>query len=163
MKYIGNFQNWLPQHAIDRILNTNGDRRPEPNPDAYKNALAKVWYDAGFNLEKIGWSLYYQKHFDEEIVIPKEIKNVSSWWFCKLNPGDIFPLHQDLYKDPKPVKRYWMACQNHEPGHIFFYGNESLNNYKAGDLFLFENENEWHGSCNIGFTAKISLQIVCDQ
>lgn len=163
MKYIGNFQNWLPQHAINTILTTEGDRRPESNPESYKSSLAKIWLEAGFNLSRIGWSLYYQSHFDKEIVIPKEIENVTSWWFCKLNPGDVFPLHQDLYKDPKPVKRYWMACQDHIPGHIFFYGKESLNNYKAGDLFLFEDENEWHGSCNIGFISKISLQIVCDQ
>ncbi len=163
MQYIGNFQTWLPQHAIDTILSIDGDRRPEHNPESYKSGLANLWSRSGINFYKVGWTLYYQSHFNKKITIPEEIKNVSNWWFCKLNPGDMFPLHQDLYKEPKPVKRYWMACQDHMPGHVFFYGKESLNNYRAGDLFLFENENEWHGACNLGFVPKISLQIVCDQ
>lgn len=163
MKFIGNFKSWIDQAIIDRILNIEGDRRPEKNIESYKNSLAEVWSNAGFNLDKIGWTLYYQEHFDFKIEIMSEITNVESWWFCKLNPGDIFPLHQDLYKNTFSVKRYWMACQDHLPGHVFLYNDSVLNDYRAGDLFLFENEKEWHGACNIGFTPKISLQIVCHQ
>ena len=161
MKYIGNFQNWLPKHALDTILNSQGDRRPESRIDEYKKNISQQWTDAGYTLDKIGWTLYYQEHFDQQIILPKVFENVANWWFCKLNPGDLFPLHQDIFPKEANIKRYWMACQDHQPGHVFIYNGECLNSYKAGDLFLFDHQDDWHGSCNLGFVPKISLQVVC--
>lgn len=163
MQYIGNFKSWLQPYILDIILTTPGDRRPETKVEYYKQSLSDKWTSAGYKTDKIGWSLYYQEHFDTKIILPDYFQGTSNWWFCKLNPGDVFPLHQDLFKNTEKIKRFWMACQDCHPGHIFFYKDKTLNDYKAGDLFLFDNQDEWHGSCNIGFIPKISLQIVCNQ
>lgn len=161
MKYVGNFKTWISPKIINTILESPGDRRPEENIKDHKKNLSKIWFDAGYNQNKIGWSIYDKSHFTDQLVLPEIFNDGGHWWFCKLNPGDVFPLHQDLYQNPQNGKRYWMACQDHHPGHIFFYKDKCLNNYSAGDLFVFENQNDWHGSCNIGFIPKISLQIIC--
>ena len=44
--------------------------------------------------------------------------------------------------------------------HIFYNGDEALNNYKAGDLFEFPAADSWHGAANLGFAPKISFQIL---
>ena len=161
MRYIGNYNRMITDSVLNTILTTPGERRPEPVVSDYKNDLAVKWAEAGYTADKIGWSIYTKEHFQEELKMPFF---VTHWWFSKLNPGDIFPLHQDLFKDESPdIKRYWMACQDHQPGHIFIYKDKTIEGYKKGDLFLLENPHEWHGACNIGFEPKISLQLVSSQ
>lgn len=161
MKFIANYKSWLDQSILDTILSTAGDRRPTNEPlEPYKLELAKTLHNAGYTNDKIGWTLYYPSHFEKPIVPPIDIGK-GHLWFCKLNPGDMFPMHQDLFENSDPnLKRYWMACQDSTPGHIFVYDKEPLVGYKAGDLFEFTDSTAWHGACNIGFTPKITLQLV---
>ena len=73
----------------------------------------------------------------------------------------MFPMHQDLFKENKPnIRRFWMAMQDSKLGHVFVYEDTTLKNYRAGDLFEFEDPNAWHAACNLGFEPKVSLQIV---
>ena len=71
----------------------------------------------------------------------------------------MFPFHIDTFPGEQKVTRYWIACEDHEPGHIFMYDNQVLSNYKAGDVFEIT-PGLWHGAANIGFTTKLSLQLV---
>jgi hypothetical protein len=82
------------------------------------------------------------------------------WWFSKLNPGDFFPMHVDHFKTEKNVQRFWMACQDHQMGHVFAYDNSVLQDYRAGDMYEFTDSGMWHAAANLGFAPKISLQIV---
>jgi hypothetical protein len=162
MRFIKNYSTWLKPHILDTILSVPGDRRPETdNVGSYKIPLYDKARAAGYSIDKIGWTLYYQSHFQNKIEMPFDPGEDGQWWFSKLNPGDMFPMHQDLFKENKPnIRRFWMAMQDAKLGHVFVYENTTLGNYQAGDLFEFEDSNAWHAACNLGFEAKVSLQIV---
>lgn len=163
MRFIKNYKTWLEDHMIQTILNQPGDRRPDLSEPVkeYKQSITDLALKAGYDPTKLAWTMYYPSHFKQEILLPFDAGKDHHWWFCKLNPGDMFPMHQDLFEDDRPrIRRFWMACQDHKLGHIFVYNNQSLDNYQAGDLFEFENPKEWHAACNLGFEPKISLQIV---
>ncbi len=163
MMYVGNYKSWIDPDIINTILTTSGERRPLPVVSEKEMPTHNKWVNAGIDPKKIGWEFFYNEHVNRphiELPINPGTRKYK-WWFSKLNPGDLLPLHVDLYPETMTnVQRFWMACQDHEPGHIFYNGDEALNNYKAGDLFEFPAADSWHGAANLGFTPKISFQIL---
>jgi len=163
MMYIGNFKSWIDPQIIETILTGTGERRPNLNVSEKEKPTQEKWTNAGIDVTKLGWEFFYNEHINKDhIELPiNPGTRKYKWWFSKLNPGDLLPLHVDLYPETMTnVQRFWMACQDHEPGHIFYNGDETLNNYKAGDLFEFPAADSWHGAANLGFTPKISFQIL---
>lgn len=162
MIYIGNFKDWIDPKILNIILNTSGELRPLPDEleNQKKQDTVKKWIDAGYNLKKLSWQFFYQEHVGN-LIPPINVNNQKfKWWFSKLNPGDIFPLHIDSFpENEQNIKRYWIAYQDNEPGHIFIYNNKILE-YKAGDMYQFDEARDWHGAANIGFIPKISYQLV---
>lgn len=148
----------LDKDIIDYVLNNNGVRKPELPIKDYQSENYQRWIKAGYDMSKIGWNFFTGSDFDRPIVLPFDNDNIS-WWFSKLNPGDMFPMHVDSYSENKQIKRYWIACKDYEPGHIFLYGDKVLTGYSAGDMFEFTDNNILHAAVNVGFTPKISLQI----
>lgn len=167
MIYIGNFKDWINDSVINIILSTAGDRRPDSNSHNETRDLESMWKTANYTSNKIGWEMYYESHVGK-LIPPIDVGTTYEHWFCKMNPGDMLPLHDDRYEG-KPliqleqegikVNRYWMACQDMIPGHVFAYKNTLLDNYRAGDLFLFPEAGGLHASCNIGLVPKISYQL----
>jgi len=155
MKFVKNIG--IHQETLDYIISTTGIRKPELPIKDYQLKDYSKWVDAGYDLNRIGWEFYTGDSFNWTVPLPFE-GNIS-WWFSKLNPGDIFPMHVDTYNETVNVKRYWVAYTDYQPGHIFTYDNILLTDYKAGDMFEFTDPTMNHGACNIGFTPKISLQI----
>jgi hypothetical protein len=153
------------------IVQMQGDRRPKPptEADLYKETLdlATLWKGAGYELHRVSWEMFYESHLGK-FEPPFPITTRYEHWFCKMSPGDLLPMHDDrfegktlndLLKEGSTVKRYWMACQDAMLGHVFSYKTTNLTDYKAGDLFLFDEADALHGSCNIGFIPKISYQL----
>lgn len=159
MEYVGNFKEWVVDDFIDVILKSEGDRRPKDDIKVRESEIYNKWITAGYDFKKIKWTLYYQTHFENRIELPPFFKNVKTWWISRLDPGDIFPFHQDLFEDDISIDRFSMMLTDYQPGHVFMYGNRCISNYRAGDVFKFTNSKEWHGACNIGFVPKITLQI----
>lgn len=167
MIFVGNFASWIDQELINKMLSSNGDRRPEPNTHNETADLQKMWQDANYTPNKISWEMYYESHLGN-FTPPFPINGEYEHWFCKMSPGDLLPLHddrfegkkmQDIIASGKTIKRYWMACQDMLPGHVFAYEDQLLDGYKAGDMFLFPTPDALHGSCNIGLVPKISYQL----
>lgn len=160
MKYIGNYAQWIDPKVISVILTTNGDRRPSDIDKAdYKLKTADLWAEAGIDVSKLGWEFYYKEHVGD-LDMPISTRGNVKWWFSKLMPGDMFPLHYDHFEgNLQNVKRYWMACQDYEPGHVFIYKGKNLEDYKAGDLYEISPTEYMHAAANLGFIPKISLQI----
>ena len=82
------------------------------------------------------------------------------WWITKMLPGNFMPMHTDphtLYESNS--KRFWMPWQDWQPGHIFMYENKVITDYKAGDVWEYENSAALHGAANIGFVPRIVLQV----
>jgi hypothetical protein len=82
-----------------------------------------------------------------------------TWWFSKMSPGQLIPMHIDRAKPDIEINKYWMPWTDFEYGHIFNIGETVLTDYKAGDVFKFNYAGDWHGACNIGFTNRAVLQI----
>lgn len=162
MLYIGNFRTWLDPEIINTILTCPGERRPKVEVGEYESDTLQQWRAAGFDMTKIGWEFYYNQHINRAHIDLPLNPNGSKykWWFSKLNPGDMFPMHIDHFKTEKNVQRFWMACQDHQPGHVFAYNDHYLADYKAGDMFEFSAEETWHAAANLGFTPKISFQLM---
>lgn len=162
MIYIGNFKNWINSEILNIILNTPGELRPLSHEikNQKKHDTVEKWLNAGYDLKKLSWQFFYQEHVGN-LLPPFDINGRKyKWWFSKLSPGDIFPLHIDSFPDnEQDIERYWVACQDCEPGHIFVYDNKILE-YKAGDMYQFNEARDWHGAANIGFIPKVSYQLV---
>lgn len=163
MEYIGNFASWIDESVIEKIRTLPGDRRPKKTVSSYENVVERKWKEAGFDVDKLGWEFYSNEHLDIlYLPLPVNPRNKKfKWWFSKLSPGDLFPLHTDVYpEDRTNIERYWLACEDHHPGHIFINEDLILDDYKKGDMFKFSDARSWHAAANIGFHDKISYQLV---
>jgi hypothetical protein len=163
MKFIGNYSSWIDKEIIDIVINGKGERRPHMVTENSDNARQLAYLtDVGYDLNKVGWTFFYNEHIGREhIDLPISPNGKKyKWWFSKLNPGDVFPLHIDHPKTETNIERFWMACQDHQPGHVFTYGNNFAQGYKAGDLFRFDGHEIMHAAANLGLTPKITFQLM---
>ena len=113
---------------------------------------------AGYNLNAINWWVYEECDLNLTITPPWTIGTVH-WWFTKMTPGQFMPMHTDPHAHDKPCKRYWMPLQDYTSGHVFIYKDEMITDYKAGDVYQFDNEIDIHGAANIGHTCRIMMLI----
>lgn len=158
MKLIGNCKEFLDQSVLKNILSTDGVIRPTES-DLEKRNTVDRWKCAGYDFNKIKWHTYNNLSLENKFILPPFFNNTNEWWFVKLNPGDIFPYHLDSFDNQSNVKRYWVACDNHKPGHLFSCGKFIATDFLFGDIFLFDAANVDHGAVNIGFDPFVTLQI----
>jgi hypothetical protein len=151
MKYITNIKEYLKPELIDYILNNEGFIKPDSVTGDIVNKYSMF--------RNLRWESFTSDNLPYELELPFESDSTIHWWFTKLNPGDVFPMHVDTYHEDKNFKRYWVACQDIIEGHVFTYNNTMISDYKLGDVFEFDAGNIMHGACNVGFIPKIALQI----
>jgi hypothetical protein len=166
MRLLGNYAYWIKQEWIDYIMSNPGTTRIEVPEEYVKKANELGFYQ--------DTSVRHEKYIDEDGSFPFEIdfpikvkgyenseayKYSSDLWFVKVMPGQLIPMHIDQ-PHPKPhTIRFWMALQDYQQGHVFVYENQMITNYKKGDLFLYDDPNAVHGSCNIGFSPRIIFNL----
>jgi hypothetical protein len=159
MRFVNNFSHLIDYKALNFMLSTHGNIKPDLTNLEDNQDTIKTWRNANYDLSKIRWENFTGDNFTWPIALPFE-GNVS-WWFSKLMPGDMFPLHIDTYfSNTSIAKRYWMSYQDYTPGHVFIYGDKVLTDYRAGDLFEFDGAEIKHAAANLGLIPKISLQLV---
>lgn len=168
MKYIGNCNDKLNSLWLNEALSTDGEIRPNDTflkniyLKALNDDLIKKWLDLGFDRKKtVCWRMYYPV-IDVRELINVSDKTICESWVVRLDPGKFFPGHIDKIAEDDifDIRRFWIALQDYEWGHIFVCENEMLHSYKKGDIFEM-NKDALHGSGNIGLIPKVSLQIVC--
>lgn len=123
-----------------------------------------MYHDAGYDifgdyftlLEK--FDLSFDILDDPPPFLDHKDKDIT-WWFSKMTPGSVMPMHVDRAVPDITINKYWMPWTDYEPGHIFSIGKEIITDYKIGDVYRFDDAGEWHGACNIGFTDRAVLQI----
>jgi|APCry1669189883_1035261.scaffolds.fasta_scaffold00192_12 hypothetical protein len=165
MKCIGNYAYWIKQEWLDYMTNIEGRSYPSnPKSELDTHSLAPmirsgrsansticIFYDkenTGFNVEPI-WST--SKH--------------SEYWFVKLYPGMLQPLHQDELKFDQygrrnlTHKKYWIPLMDYERGHVFIYEDTLITNYKKGDVYLYDNDQAFHCAGNMGYSTRYSLNL----
>jgi hypothetical protein len=161
MKYLGNFAEWIDPAVIEYLLAHDGTKRPGggTNPDSEEFRIAT---SVGYDLTNTYWHHYDDKSTPLKIIPPFDNNKSCMWWFIKMTPGQFMPMHRDPHVTVDHEKhnctRYWMPLQDYAPGHIFVYNNEFMSNYRAGDLWSYDDANEIHGACNIGYTPRLTFQ-----
>lgn len=162
MKYINNFNHWINPEWIKELLANTGTGRPAEGqrPDTpemveeYRKAR-----EAGYKDNDIYFYMFDNKNVSFNIE-PPFVTEKYHWWITKMLPGNFMPIHKDphtMYQ--KNSKRYWMPLQDWEPGHIFLYEDQVITNYKAGDVWMYEEASAVHGAANIGYTPRLVLQV----
>ena len=162
MRYLGNFKNWVRQDLLDTVLSSTGQVRPGQEESNKSKEQYKQWGD----IEPIGakWSFHYNEIGIDDIQCPVPYLGTINWWFVKLNPTCVFPLHRDTFHDDSDkVRRLWVPYQDYIEGHTFIYKDTFIKDYQAGDIFEFDDPLALHGSANLGTVPKVSLQIVIHQ
>ena len=79
--------------------------------------------------QETGWDRVEGMHYDSRMICFKECYNI-----------DI---------DPTLATRYWIALQDWKPGHSLTIGDEVIYNWKAGDVYSWDNRTPHRGD-NVG-------------
>jgi hypothetical protein len=160
MKYIGNYYSWIDPLWEHLILTRDGQARPRdwPPATAVESAEYSKYEQAGYDLNAVNWWVYEYGDIYINLVPPWTTGKIH-WWFTKMMPGQFMPMHTDPHTHGNPCNRYWMPLQDYIPGHVFIYNKEMILNYKAGDVFMFNEETDQHGAANIAHTPRIMLLI----
>jgi len=160
MHYIGNYGSWIENYWIVELLSCKGYARPkewkptsELEEEQYYNAEK-----AGYDLKATHFWLYDSTNVSFDIV-PPWVEGKYHWWITKMMPGQFTPLHKDPDASNTACIRYWVPLLDYTPGHIFQYKNNVLLDYKAGDVYAYEDSSDIHGACNIGYLPRLVLQV----
>jgi hypothetical protein len=162
MNYIGNYKNWIQDEWVAELLSSTGVARPKEGkrPDSPEEELEyNKAREAGYKDDAVYFYMFDQNSVSFN-VIPPFITEKYHWWITKMLPGNFMPVHRDphaLYQ--KNSKRYWIPLQDWQPGHIFMYEDRVITDYKAGDVWVYEEAGALHGAANIGYTPRLVLQI----
>lgn len=162
MKYLGNYKQHIDDLWLAEVLANRGMGRPQegkkPDSPEEETEYQKA-RDAGYCDDAIYFYMFDKNNVSFELNLPF-IEGKYHWWITKMLPGNFMPMHIDPHTlVDTSSDRYWLPLQDWEPGHIFMYKDTVITNYKAGDLYKYEDATAIHGAANIGYTPRVVLQI----
>lgn len=137
MKYLGNFKESIPSGLVNELINFE-----------YQDSVLEPLIN------------------DLKINLPDRFGKNLLTWYSRFSPGQGIPLHSDsngefLEAPTDNVARYVLFLQDWIPGHIFLYQDKNmLTDYKAGDLFLYNDPYESHAACNLSNSVRVTYQIL---
>lgn len=187
MNYVGNEANWITDDLMTLLASNTGSPVPIWDPHRWRghpllekiNNLGTAWF--GNTIPNQYFHVFnsrYKACNGYNFKLPTLIKpqECIAWWFVKLNPGELQLMHYDMH--PLGVfhqdnnfskvestanlvnpKRYTMYLQDWEPGHVFVYDDKMNVNYKAGDIYEWNDPETLHGIVNLSFKPRYTLQI----
>lgn len=175
MKYYGNYKKLIKPEWIDSLLETKGiEISPWKDHDESNNYNEIDLNQTLVNDEKEK-ELYINGAYDENLIMAEifDQRNIpfkldlgelnrflrGDWWIVKQKPGQFMPLHRDTPNIHDNNFRFWMPWTDYSQGHVFIHEGEFIKNYSSGDLYRYNQDNDLHGSVNIGLTTRIVLQI----
>jgi hypothetical protein len=170
MELIKNHAGWITPELMNWLSTCTGDTVPVWQPNRWKG---HPMLESALERARFGYS--DNKHFFQQFNFhSKDSQNIKfesplieekgdrkeSWWFVKLLPGQLQPMHFDpiLIELKNPV-RYTMFLQDWQPGHIYTWNDQMIANYKAGDMYRWKDPMCYHGCVNIGYETRYTLQI----
>ena len=181
MKYCGNYRHLIQPHWIQSILATQGtlitpfhdydsdpikaavllQERfiPERTPANNQEHL-NLFLTGAYNSDLIMAEMFTADNLPFDVDL-KELNLFlkGDWWIIKQLPGQFMPIHRDTAKPVSNNHRFWFPWIDYQPGHIFMHNGKFIDNYKAGDLFQYENDDDLHGSVNLSLQPRIVMQI----
>jgi hypothetical protein len=162
MKFIGNYAEIIQPSWIEELLSKDGLFRPRDGkkPDtAEMHNEYKLAMGAGYDSNGIYFQMFDKNNISFEVTPPCGDSPNFHWWVTKMMPGNFMPMHRDphtMYE--KNSRRFWMPLQDWAQGHIFVYEDDVITNYKAGDVYMYQDAQALHGAANIGLTPRLVLQ-----
>jgi hypothetical protein len=170
MEFYGNYKHLIKEEWIDILLKTLGNTI-SPFEDPKKINLKKT--TASSDNEKslflddgiYGSNLIMCELFDRDnLPFSLDLGELNyllngSWWIVKQMPGQYMPIHRDTIHRKEGNRRIWMPLLDYQEGHIFMHEGTFMKDYKAGDMWLYYNDDDLHCCVNLGYTPRIVLQI----
>ena len=155
-------------NAVDRFIkyeeNTEDLAFTAPNYDklsgTLKSITSKAFTDSStpfYELKKLQKMFSIEAHSVEGIA--------QSTRLVIQPPGGMYRIHVDdeLWKihpqDPSRVVRLTIMLQDWKPGQFFMYGNLIYDNWKAGDVHIFDWPNAPHATANASAFYRLTMQI----
>ena len=89
--------------------------------------------------------------------------------FNRTPPGNILPLHSDLYEnyvkayeinDINNIHRYIIFLEDAKIGHMMQIGNNVFTQWKAGDVCSWKGST-LHAAYNMGYEHRYTMQVTC--
>jgi hypothetical protein len=175
MDYYGNYQHLIKDKWIEILLSTKGiEISPFQDNDDSKDKKEKN-IDQTLANNSAEEDLFKNGPYDDNLIMAEIFDNRNcpfeldlgdlnkylqgDWWIVKQAPGQFMPLHRDTTNVHDDNHRFWMPWKDYEAGHVFIHENKFITNYKCGDLYRYDKDNDLHGSVNIGLSHRIVLQI----
>jgi hypothetical protein len=169
MQLIKNYADWIKPELMNHLESSTGDTVPVWQPNRWKG---HPMLDEARERARVGYSnnIHFFQQFNIDSADMQDFKfematiegdnRPVSWWFIKLLPGQMQTMHFDphLLNCVNPI-RYTMFLQDWQPGHIFTYDDKMISNYKAGDLYRWDDPMCYHGVVNIGYETRYTFQI----
>jgi hypothetical protein len=152
--YVGNFSEYIPEKLYEQLMSPKQISRPfieRCDPKLKKYDITSTF------TYKINDDV-----FEMNFTLPPEIfGEIVEIWFTRLDPGDVITLHQDAYDvSVDDYVRYSMYLQDYKPGHIFIHSDTIVVDYKAGDVYKFNDPFVWHAAGNLGLEPRLTAQIL---
>jgi hypothetical protein len=115
--------------------------------------------NAGYNLDVKAFEVVDNFDTSFDIPTPPWSPDPTSWWFTRMRPGQFAPMHQDVFArhsvEEAPIRTFWMALSNWEPGFTFMDHTGQVVQWIVGDVFEFSDIASWHAAGNIGRTTRL--------
>jgi hypothetical protein len=176
MKYLGNYKHLIKQEWISLLIETKGTpispwkdhKESEIEDDVIIEQTTATTKDEASLFSKdgiYGNKLIMAEIFTEEnLPFPLNLQELNylldgDWWIVKQLPGQYMPMHRDTVHNQNDNIRIWMPLIDYTEGHIFIHEGKFVKDYTAGDLWQYNNDNDLHGSVNLGLTPRFILEI----
>lgn len=174
MKYLGNSNDDMNWPELMEVLKSvpprdrGSDQEDDIHIDNEKvQNLMKLWESKGIkDSPDIQWIDFLpDEHFDVKWVMKfAEWLNVepAGAWVSAVPPGYMVPWHPD-YKEPEQEAE-WLSkgylkhytCYICEPsfGQVSIVEGDAIYNAKQGDVYEWDDWQDWHGGLNMGLETK---------
>lgn len=167
--FVTNIKDWITPELMNHLSSHKGDTVPVWQPERWTGhpTLDEFREKARpfFEHNTPCFQQFNAKSKDMEtllIALPDfpKARSKMHWWFIKLLPGQMQTMHIDphLVEVKNPV-RYSVFLQDYIPGHIFMFDDFMATNYKAGDVFEWNDPECIHAAVNVSYDIRYTLQV----
>jgi hypothetical protein len=129
------------------------------------NHLDRTYYNSGFLLQSFNEEIPNIQDFQ----LALDVKNTAISWLCIL-PNVILPTHRDTFYTLRQEHavgieqcfRYLIFLEDRVFGHYVGFENLNITNWKAGDVWMFDCEENHYGvnASNVPFvTCQVSSYV----